>query len=50
MRSLITGFRVTWWKEDLPELRQAFAELQRSHVGHMARLAGTAGAVEPGAT
>ena len=42
MRGIITGFRVSWWKKQLPELHQAHAELSRSKVGRLARLGGTA--------
>ena len=42
MRGVITGFRVSWWRKTLPELHQAHAELSRSKVGRLARLAGTA--------
>ena len=42
MRGVITGFRVNWWKKELPELREAYAELQRSRVGRLARLSGSA--------
>jgi hypothetical protein len=42
MRGAITGFRVSWWRKSLPELHQAHAELSRSKVGRLARLAGTA--------
>jgi hypothetical protein len=41
MRGVITGFRVSWWRKGLPELHQAHAELSRSKVGRLARLAGT---------
>lgn len=47
MRGLVTGFRVSWWKKELPELHKAHAELSRSKVGRLARLSGTAEAVEP---
>ena len=42
MRGIITGFRVSWWKKDLPELHEAHAELSRAKVGRLARLSGNA--------
>ncbi len=38
MRGLVTGFRVAWWRKDIPALKETFSELQRSKVGRIARL------------
>lgn len=37
-RGLVTGFKVSWWRKNEDELRDAFAELQRSKVGRLPRL------------
>ncbi|HEX3747558.1 MAG TPA: replication initiation protein [Bryobacteraceae bacterium] len=37
-RGLVTGFRVSWWKKDTPELQAAYQELKQAKVGRMARL------------
>ena len=42
MRGSVTGFRVTWWRKDVGELKDAFAELKRPKVGRLPRLRGTA--------
>lgn len=47
MRGAVTGFRVLWWKKDVGELRDTFAELKRPRVGRLPRLRGTAETVEP---
>ena len=47
MRGIVTGFRMTWWRKSLPELHEAHAELNRSKVGRLARLTGTAETAEP---
>lgn len=47
MRGIVTGFRVSWWKKQLPELREAHAELSRSKVGRLARLSGPAEKATP---
>lgn len=41
MRGAVTGFRVLWWKKDIGELKNAFAELKRPKVGRLPRLRGT---------
>jgi Initiator Replication protein, WH1/Initiator Rep protein, WH2 len=40
MRGLVTGFRVAWWRKDVPDLQAAYSELKRVKVGRMARLRG----------
>lgn len=40
MRGLVTGFRVSWWRKDIPALQEAYQELKRSKVGRLQRLAG----------
>lgn len=39
-RGLVTGFRVSWWRKEASELKEAFAELNRPRIGRMARLRG----------
>ena len=39
-RGLVTGFRVSWWRKDIPELRAAYTELKRVKGGRIARLRG----------
>ena len=41
-RGLVTGFRVSWWRKNEEELRQAYRELEQSKVGRIARLTGKA--------
>lgn len=38
MRGLVTGFRVSWWRKDIPALQEAFKEINRSKVGRIERL------------
>lgn len=40
LRGLVTGFRVSWWRKDLPDLQSAYQELKRVKTGRMARLKG----------
>lgn len=40
VRGLVTGFRVSWWRKSVPELKSAFSELNRSKVGRLKRLRG----------
>jgi hypothetical protein len=40
MRGLVTGFRVSWWRKDVPDLQAAYSELKRPKVGRTARLRG----------
>ena len=47
MRGLVTGFKVAWWKKDIPGLKEAFSELHRSKVGRLARLTGKVETVRP---
>jgi hypothetical protein len=35
---LVTGFKVSWWRKDESELKEAFQELNQPKVGRMARL------------
>jgi hypothetical protein len=37
-RGLVTGFRVSWWRKEEKELKEAFQELNQPKVGRMARL------------
>jgi hypothetical protein len=37
-RGLVTGFRVSWWRKEESELKEAFQELNQPKVGRMARL------------
>jgi Initiator Replication protein len=39
-RGLVTGFRVAWWRKDLPDLQAAHHELKRVKIGRLARLRG----------
>lgn len=36
----VTHVRVYWWRKDIEELKQAYAELQRPRVGRRARISG----------
>ena len=47
MRGAVTGFRVSWWKKDAGELRDAYDEQKRPRVGRLPRLRGTVEAVQP---
>jgi hypothetical protein len=38
LRGLVTRFRVSWWRKDIPELQAAYRELNQPKVGRMARL------------
>ena len=40
VRGLVTGFRLAWWRKDIPDLQAAYRELKRVKVGRMARLQG----------
>lgn len=40
MRGLVTGFSVSWWEKDIPDLQAAHKELKRVKVGRLARLRG----------
>ena len=40
VRGKLTGFRLSWWRKDVPGLKDAFSELQQAKVGRMARLRG----------
>jgi len=46
-RAPITGVTIGWWRKDAGQYRQTYAERQRSKVGRMARLKGSAQAIEP---
>ena len=39
-RGLVTGFRVAWWRKDVPDLQAAHQELKRVKTGRLARLRG----------
>jgi hypothetical protein len=47
MRGLVTGFRVSWWRKDVPDLQAAYSELKRPKVGRTARLRGLVETTEP---
>ena len=38
VRGSVTGFRVSWWRKNADELKEAFQEINRSKVGRLARL------------
>ena len=38
LRGFVTGFLVSWWPKDIPDLQAAYDELKRAKVGRMARL------------
>lgn len=40
VRGNVTGFCVTWWRKDVPELKKAYAELKQPKIGRIARLSG----------
>jgi plasmid replication initiation protein len=42
IRGNVTGFRVSWWRKNEDELKEAYQEINRSKVGRLARLRGTA--------
>jgi hypothetical protein len=42
IRGTVTGFRVSWWRKNEDELKDAFLEINRSKVGRLARLRGNA--------
>jgi hypothetical protein len=47
MRGLVTGFKVAWYKKDIPGLKEAYSELHRCKVGRIARLSGKVETVRP---
>jgi hypothetical protein len=38
LRGTVTGFRVSWWRKNQDELKEAFQEINRPKVGRLARL------------
>jgi hypothetical protein len=40
IRGTVTGFRVSWWRKNADELKEAYQEINRSKVGRLARLRG----------
>ena len=38
VRGSVTGFRVSWWRKNADELKEAFQEINRSKIGRLARL------------
>jgi Initiator Replication protein len=40
LRGNVTGFRVSWWRKNEDELKQAYQEINRSKVGRLARIRG----------
>jgi len=40
LRGLVTGFRVSWWRKESPDLHAAYHELKRVKTGRLARLKG----------
>lgn len=49
-RGTLSGFLVSWWRKDVPELKEAFAELRRPKVGRLARLKGEVEQIKLAAT
>ncbi len=47
LRGLVTGFRLSWWRKDVPDLQAAYRELKRPKVGRAARLRGLVETAEP---
>jgi hypothetical protein len=47
MRGVVTGFKVSWWRKDIPALKEAYSELKRSKVGRIARLSGKVETLHP---
>ena len=47
VRGKLTGFRLSWWRKDVPGLKDAYSELNKAKVGRMARLRGQLEEVEP---
>jgi hypothetical protein len=45
-RGLVMGFRVSWWRKDEEELKEAYHELNQPKVGRMARLRDTVEQIE----
>jgi len=43
----ITGLTVSWWKKDLDELKQAYAEVNRHKTGRKARIEGLVEQTDP---
>ena len=39
-RGKLIGFRLSWWRKDVPALQEAYTELKQSRVGRLARLRG----------
>jgi len=37
-RGLVTGFRVSWWRKNADELKEAFQEISRSKIGRLTRI------------
>jgi hypothetical protein len=40
VRGNVTGFRVSWWRKNVDELKEAYQEINRSKVGRLARIRG----------
>lgn len=38
VRGKLIGFRLSWWKKDVPALKEAYSELKLTRVGRLARL------------
>jgi Initiator Replication protein len=49
MRGVVTGFRVSWWRKDVADLKAAYTELKQPKVGRRARLEGRVENAEPNA-
>jgi len=47
IRGKLTGFRVSWWRKDIPELQEAYREIKRPKIGRLARLTGKVEKMEP---
>jgi hypothetical protein len=40
IRGNVTGFRVSWWRKNEDELKEAYQEINRSKIGRLARIRG----------
>jgi hypothetical protein len=40
LRGKVTGFRVSWWRKNAEELKEAYKEIRQPKVGRIARLTG----------
>ena len=40
LRGKVTGFRVSWWRKNAEQLKEAYKEIRQPKVGRIARLTG----------